>query len=113
MFPLGRLPVASLLPEKHPQKKLLLAYQAAYQKRFGEEPSTFGGHAFDAYTIFVQAVERVGADREKVRTAIETTQGFVGTGGVFNFSAADHNGLGLDAFEMLTVKDGRFVPLKL
>jgi branched-chain amino acid transport system substrate-binding protein len=32
----------------------------------------------------------------------------VGTGGVFNFSAKDHNGLGLDAFEMLTVKDGKF-----
>ncbi len=111
MFPLGRLPVASLLPDKNPQKKLLLAYQAAYQKRFGEEPSTFGGHAYDAYTILAQAVERVGADREKVRAAIETTRGFVGTGGVFNFSAADHNGLGLDAFEMLTVKDGRFVPL--
>ncbi len=110
MFPLGRLPVAALLPDNHPQKKLLLEYQAAYQKRFGEEPSTFGGHAYDAYTILAQAVERVGADREKVRAAIESTQGFVGTGGVFNFSAADHNGLGLDAFEMLTVKDGRFVP---
>ncbi len=113
MFPSGRLHVAALLPDKHPQKKLLLDYRSAYEKKFGEEPSAFGGHAFDAYTILVQAVERVGADREKVRAAIETTQGFVGTGGVFNFSAADHNGLGLDAFEMLTVKDGRFVPLKL
>ena len=35
-------------------------------------------------------------------------KGFVGTGGVFNFSAEDHNGLGLDAFEMMTVKDGKF-----
>jgi branched-chain amino acid transport system substrate-binding protein len=111
MFPSGRLYVASLLPDGHPQKKLLLAYQAAYQKKFGEEPSAFGGHAYDAYTILAQAVEKVGADREKVRAAIESTRGFVGTGGVFNFSAADHNGLGLDAFEMLVVKDGRFVPL--
>jgi branched-chain amino acid transport system substrate-binding protein len=39
-------------------------------------------------------------------------KGFVGTGGVFNFSATDHNGLSIDAFEMLTVKDGKFVPLK-
>ncbi len=113
MFPAGRLSVADLLPDGHPQKKLLLDYRRAYEKKFGEEVSTFGGHAFDAYTILVQAVERVGADREKVRAAIETTKGLVGTGGVFNFSAADHNGLGLDAFEMLTVKDGRFVPLAL
>ena len=32
-----------------------------------------------------------------------------GTGGVYNFSATDHNGLGIDAFEMMTVKDGKFV----
>jgi branched-chain amino acid transport system substrate-binding protein len=34
----------------------------------------------------------------------------VGTAGIFNFSAQDHNGLAIDAFEMLTVKNGRFVP---
>jgi hypothetical protein len=34
----------------------------------------------------------------------------VGTAGVFNMSAQDHNGLSLDAFEMLTVKNGKFVP---
>jgi len=32
----------------------------------------------------------------------------VGTAGVFNLSAQDHNGLTIDAFEMLTVKDGKF-----
>ena len=36
---------------------------------------------------------------------------FVGTAGVFNFTPADHNGLAIDAFEMLTVKDGKFVVL--
>jgi branched-chain amino acid transport system substrate-binding protein len=35
----------------------------------------------------------------------------VGTAGVFNFSPADHNGLDIDAFELLTVRNGRFVPL--
>ncbi len=113
MFPSGRIHVAELLPDKHPQKKLLLDYRRTYEKKFGEGASAFGGHAYDAFMLLTQAVERVGADREKVRAAIETTQGFVGTAGVFNFSAADHNGLGLDAFEMLTVKDGRFVPLAL
>jgi branched-chain amino acid transport system substrate-binding protein len=32
----------------------------------------------------------------------------VGTAGVFNFSPADHNGLTMDSFEMLTVKNGQF-----
>ena len=35
----------------------------------------------------------------------------VGTAGIFNFSAQDHCGLQADAFEMLTVKQGKFVVL--
>ena len=45
----------------------------------------------------------------EVRDAIESLKGFVGTSGVFSFSPTDHNGLGLDAFEMITVKGGKFV----
>jgi len=35
----------------------------------------------------------------------------VGTAGIFNFSAQDHNGLDINSFEMLTVKKGKFVIL--
>jgi branched-chain amino acid transport system substrate-binding protein len=59
----------------------------------------------------VKLVQEVGPDREKVRAALEGTKGFVGTAGVFTFGPADHNGLGIDAFEMVTVKDGKFVLL--
>jgi branched-chain amino acid transport system substrate-binding protein len=38
--------------------------------------------------------------------------GVVGTAGIFNFSAQDHNGLAMNAFEMLTVKDGKFAIYK-
>ena len=72
--------------------------------------STFGGHAYDALLVLTEAIKKAGsADREKVRDAIENLKGFVGTAGVFNFSPTDHNGLDLDAFEMLTVKNGKFV----
>jgi branched-chain amino acid transport system substrate-binding protein len=111
IFPLGRLAVADALPAGNPQKAVLVAYRDAYQKKYGEEVSGFGGYAWDAFQLLAAAVEKVGLDRAKVRTALENTQGFVGQSGVFRFSAADHNGLGLDSFEMLTVKDGKFVPL--
>ncbi len=39
-------------------------------------------------------------------------KGLVGTAGVFNFTPQDHNGLDLNAFEMLTVKDGKFAELE-
>ncbi|MBS1109825.1 MAG: Extracellular ligand-binding receptor [Anaeromyxobacteraceae bacterium] len=111
IFPLGRLAVADALPAGNPQKAVLVAYRDAYQKRYGEEVSGFGGYAWDAFQLLAAAVEKVGLDRAKVRATLENTQGFVGQSGVFRFSAADHNGLGMDSFEMLTVKDGKFVPL--
>jgi len=111
VFPAGRLVVAESLPDSHPQKALLVAYKKAYEARFKEDVSTFGGHAYDAFLLLRRGIEQGGLDREKVRAAVEGLKGVVGTAGVFSLSPADHNGLDLDAFEMLTVKNGRFAVL--
>jgi len=111
VFPASRVVVADALPKDHPQKAVVTAFKQAYEARFQEDVSTFGGHAWDAFTVLARAVEVGGDDREKVRAAIEGIRGLPGTAGVFNFSATDHNGLDASAFELLTVKDGRFVPL--
>jgi branched-chain amino acid transport system substrate-binding protein len=111
VFPASRIVVAEALPEKHPQKAVLLAYKKAYEARYQEDASAFGGYAHDAFAALVRAIREVGPDREKVRGALEDMKGFVGTAGVFNFTPADHNGLDVDAFEMVTVRDGKFVLL--
>ena len=109
LFPAGRLLVADVLLKSNPQKTLLVKYAKDYESKYKETPSTFGGHAYDAYTILLKAIAQAkSTDKEKVRTAIEGLKGFVGTGGIFNFSPTDHNGLNVDAFEMLTVKNGKF-----
>lgn len=112
IFPAGRLLVADTLPDDNPQKAVLMKYKNDYESKYKEPASTFGGHAYDAFMILVKAVERAGTDKEKVRDAIENMKGFVGTGGIFNFSPEDHNGLDIESFEMLTVKDGKFTLLK-
>ena len=111
IFPASRIVVAEALPDKHAQKPVVAAYKKGYEARYKEDVSTFGGHAHDALMILVRAVKEAGLDRAKVRSAVEGMKGFVGTAGVFNFSPTDHNGLALDAFEMLTVKDGKFAVL--
>ena len=110
LFPAGRLLVADQLPKNNPQRDLLLKYKKDYMSFCsGEECSTFGGHAYDAYIILMKGIETTkSTDKEAVRTAIENLKGFVGTAGIFNFSPPDHNGLGLDSVEMLTVKNGKF-----
>ncbi|MBN1496799.1 MAG: ABC transporter substrate-binding protein [Spirochaetes bacterium] len=111
IFPAGRLLIADSLPDNHPQKALLMKYKNDYESKYGEDASTFGGHAYDSLLILVEAIKKAGADadKEKVRDAIEDLKGLAGTGGIFNFSATDHNGLDINAFEMLTVKGGKFV----
>ena len=113
IFPCGRLLIAEQLPDNNPQKKLLVEYKKDYESRYKEDVSTFGGHAYDALLILVEGIKKArSTDKEKVREAIENIKGLVGTAGIFNFTPQDHNGLGMDAFEMLTVKDGKFVIYK-
>jgi branched-chain amino acid transport system substrate-binding protein len=112
IFPAGRLLVANSLPKKNPQRAVLLKYKKDYESKYKDEVSTFGGHAYDAMLILTKAIEKAhSTDTEAVRSAIENLKGVVGTGGIFNFSPEDHNGLSIDSFEMLTVKKGKFVPL--
>lgn len=109
IFPAGLLLIAESLSDDNPQKSLLLEYKKNYEDKYKETVSTFGGHAYDAFTILMAAIAEGGNDRDKVRAAVENLKNFAGTAGIFNFSAEDHNGLGLDAFQMMTVKDGKFV----
>jgi branched-chain amino acid transport system substrate-binding protein len=111
IFPAGRLLVAEDLPDSNPQKALLIKFKNDYETSCPtEKVCTFGGHAFDALTILVAGIKKAGVvDKEKVRDAIENLQGVAGTAGIFNFSPEDHNGLDINSFEMLTVKDGKFV----
>jgi branched-chain amino acid transport system substrate-binding protein len=113
LFPAGRLLVVDELPDSHPQKKLLATYKKDYEAAYKEDVSTFGGHAYDAVLIVTEALKKAGTtDRDKVRDAIENLHGLVGTAGIYNFSATDHTGLDLNAFEMLTVKNGKFTIYK-
>jgi branched-chain amino acid transport system substrate-binding protein len=109
LFPCGRLLVAEQLPADQPQKAVLMAYKKDYEDRYKEDVSTFGGHPYDALLILTEAIRKAGsADPAKVRDAIEGLKGLAATDGIFNFSPQDHCGLTIDAFEMLTVKDGKF-----
>jgi branched-chain amino acid transport system substrate-binding protein len=108
VLPAGRLIVVDQVPASHPQKKVLNEYASRYRAEFGKPADTFGGHAWDAIQLVVRAIRKVGPDRGKIRAEIEHTKSFVGTGGIFNFWAKDHNGLSKDAFVMVRVEDGKW-----
>ena len=109
IFPCGRLLVAEQLADDHPQKEVLVEYKKAYESKYKENASTFGGHAYDALLLLTEAIKKAGStDPAKVRDALENLKDVAGTGGVFSMSPRDHNGLGMDSLQLLTVKDGKF-----
>jgi branched-chain amino acid transport system substrate-binding protein len=108
-LPAAALLVADKLPDSDPQKKVLVAYKKHYEATAKQPVSTFGGHAYDALYIVVEAIKRAGGkDPKKIRDEIEKTKGFIGTGGAFNMTDKDHMGLDLSAFRMLEIKNGNW-----
>ncbi|HSE94049.1 MAG TPA: ABC transporter substrate-binding protein [Methylomirabilota bacterium] len=110
-FPAGKLLVAEQLPDGDPQKGVLLAYARDFEAKYGPR-NTFGGHAWDAVQLAVKAIAQAGADRARVRAAIESTRNFVGITGVFDFSPTDHNGLDRRAVTMIQIVDGQWKPAR-
>lgn len=112
-LPAAALLVADTLPDEDAQKKVVTDYKQAYEGRFKQEVSTFGGHAYDGLMLALNAMRRAGStDKAKVRDALEQTRNYVGTGGVVNMSAQDHMGLDLSAFRMLEVRKGDWTLVK-
>ena len=109
-LPAAALLIAEILPDGDVQKPVVVGYKRDYETRYKTDVSTFGGHAYDGLMLVTEAFKRTGgADKPKVRDAIETTRGYTGTAGVVNMSATDHMGLDLSAFRMLEVKNGTWV----
>jgi branched-chain amino acid transport system substrate-binding protein len=71
-----------------------------------------GAEVVGLIVITIGAIRRAGGtDKMKVRDALETTSGYIGTGGKVTMSASDHMGLDLTAFRMLEVRNGDWVLL--
>jgi len=112
-LPAAALLVAETLPAGDRQKPVVVNYKREYEARYKSEVSTFGGHAYDGLMLAVDAMKRAGStDKARVRDALESTRGYMGTAGVVNMSAQDHMGLDLTAFRMLEVRGGNWQLVK-
>jgi branched-chain amino acid transport system substrate-binding protein len=113
LFPIGKLLVADELPDDDPQKGVITQYIADYTAfTGGTEPSTFGGHAWDAMQMTFMALQAVGPDPAAIRDYLEGIQNFAGISGIFNLSSEDHNGIGKESLVLVEISNGqwRYVP---
>ena len=108
LLPIGKLSVVQQIPDNDPQKKVLESYIADYSNEYKVEPNSFGGYAWDAFNLLVNALEKAGPDRVAIREELEKTQRFVGISGVFNMTPQDHNGLKEDSAVLVQVEQGKW-----
>ena len=112
----GPMLVIDEIPDSNPTKKVAQGYIAAYEKQFGAKPATFGANTWDGGILLERAIPvalKAGkpgteAFRSALRDAVEKEREIVGTQGVFNMSATNHNGMDDRARVTVIVKDGRF-----
>lgn len=109
-MPSTKLMVADQLPDSDPQKAVIQEfihlYRDVYQFDRQYPINTHSGYAWDAIMILANAMREAGTDRGALRAAIEQTRGYVGISGIFNLTAEDHNGLGVDSLVIVQVQQG-------
>ena len=112
----GPMLVIDEIPDSNPTKKVAQGYIAAYEKQFGSKPATFGANTWDGGLLLERAIPvalksgKPGTEtfRSALRDALEQVRDVVGTQGVFNMSATNHNGMDERACVLVLVKDGKF-----
>lgn len=117
VLPISPLLVAAQLPAENQAKKPALEYIAKYEARYGKgSVSTFGAYAWDAGLLLANAApvalkKALPGSREfrvALRDALEESKNIAATHGVFNMSAADHQGFDQRARVMVRIENNNW-----
>ncbi len=121
IFTSGPVVAAAIQPDDAPTKAPGLAYTAAYEAKFGAGSVTqFGAHMNDVFEILKRILPvalknaKPGTQefREAIRLALESEKDLAASQAVYNFTATDRYGVDDRARIMITVKDGKWAPVK-
>jgi branched-chain amino acid transport system substrate-binding protein len=108
---MGRLLVTEQLDADNPQRPVIEQFQADYSAAYGEQPSTFGGHAYDAWHIAINAIEKAGTEPNALRDELERAE-FIGISGVYKMTPDNHSGLDASALILAEAQGGSWMLLK-
>jgi branched-chain amino acid transport system substrate-binding protein len=89
-------------------KQEIARFLPLWRDRHGDRDPGWGGRAWDAVMLTAAAVQKADSFQgAKVRDALETMSGFQGTGGVYHFSPAAHQGITQNPFLLATAVGGK------
>jgi branched-chain amino acid transport system substrate-binding protein len=107
-MPATKLMAGEQLPITDRQRPVVLDFIKDYNARGLKNLSTHSGYAWDAVQLVFRAMEKAGTEPGALRAAIENTKDYVGVSGVYNLSAEDHCGLGVDSMVIVKVEAGQW-----
>ncbi|QFG26536.1 ABC transporter substrate-binding protein [Actinomadura sp. WMMB 499] len=90
-------------------KRSIQEMSGPFQQKHGYAPPQFAMDGYAAVKLLAAAIEKAGADREKIRDALEGLS-LVTPNGQYNYSPTDHSGLKPSDISMNRVRDGELVP---
>ncbi len=111
----GPVVVAGQLPDVYPSKKVGVALTKMYEDKYGAgSMNAFAAHVWDAGLMLQKAVPlalkkaKPGTPefRSALRDSLEGLKNVIGTHGVFNMSATNHNGMDQRARVLVEVQGG-------
>jgi branched-chain amino acid transport system substrate-binding protein len=99
--------VYETLPES-PLRREIGRFLPLWRDRHGDRDPGWAGRAWDAVMLTAAAIEKAKSFQgPKVRDALETLSEYQGTGGVYRFSQAVHQGIMQNPFLLATIVDGK------
>ena len=102
---------ADKLPDSDVQKPVIQDFTARYKAAKNKDAGAFAVIGFDAYHMVINALQAAGdgkVDGTVVRDNVEKTP-YIGVGGIYKFTATDHDGLKPESANMLyQVKNNKF-----
>jgi branched-chain amino acid transport system substrate-binding protein len=107
-------------PDSALTKKPGLALNTAYEAKYGPSSrSQFAGHSYDAFEVLKRIIPvalksaKPGTPefREAIRQALLSEHEIAASQGVYNWTEKDRSGLDDRSRILLTVKDGKYVPV--
>ena len=101
--------VGASLPDG-PQKQIIDQIATPYREKYGYAPPQFAQDGYSACLLLFEAVKKAeSTDRTKIQQALEHMT-LITPNGKFQYTEADHSGLGPAFISVNVVKDGQFVP---
>jgi branched-chain amino acid transport system substrate-binding protein len=87
------------------ERPVVQEFVKAWHEKYQGEPDMLSSQSYDAAMVILEALKKAGADKEKLKDAINATKDFEGTSGKITFGP-DHEVVKPVIF--MTVKDGKF-----